>query len=112
MSDTFGMIPFTILASNMGRKRSSEVTYQHIPGGTITYADSSGPTQTEIPYSLMSSEADYMLLESMVGGTAQLVSSIDGTIPYAMMEDINRTQRVPVTGVAFADVKFVIVTPG
>ena len=110
MADTFGTINITVLQEGMGRQQSAEVAIQHIPGGNINYVDQGGRTPTQYNYGVLCTEANYVLLEAQVGGTAALVSSIDGTIPTALLADLTRIRRVPSDGQTFANATFLKVS--
>ena len=110
MADTFGTISFTVLQDGMGRRQGAEIAFQHIPGSNITYADYGGKTPLQLPYRLLvASDATYQLLEAAVGGTAALVSAVDGTITPTVLVDLSRDMRAP-DGQTFATAQFVKVS--
>jgi hypothetical protein len=111
MADTFGTIGFTILAAGMARGQGAAITVTHIPGGSISYVDYGGQTPRTQSYNLLLSEANYYLLEGAVGGTAALVTAVDGTITSALLLDVQRAQRIPVSGTTFVQANFLVVTP-
>lgn len=110
MADSFGTIPFTVLAAGVRRGVTAEIAVTHIPGGTVTYYDYAGQMPPDLNYRLLLSAADYALMEGTAGGTAQLVSAVDGTISSAALMSISRTQRLP-GGTTYADARFVVVVP-
>lgn len=106
MSDTFGTITFTVLHEGMRRRQGAELAFQHIPGGNITYVDYGGQTPLTLPYRLLfASAALYNLMEAQVGGTAALVSTVDGTIATAVLADLERIDYTP-DGHTFANATF------
>ncbi len=110
MSDTFGTIAFTVLQDGMGRGQGAELSFQHIPGGNVTYVDYGGQTPLQLPYRLLfASDALYQLMEAAVGGTAALVSAVDGTITPTVLVELSRALRVP-DGQTFANASFVKVS--
>ena len=111
MADTFGTIPFTVLQEGMGRVQTADVTFKHIPGGNVTYADYGGQQPLSLPYNLLLSEANYRTLEGTVGGTAALITTVDGSINTAVLLSLGRASRIPVSGTVFVTAAFVVVTP-
>jgi hypothetical protein len=111
MAETFGTIPFTVLQAGMGRVQTANVAFAHIPGGNVTYVDYGGQQPLSLPYNLLLSEANYRTLEGTVGGTAALVTTVDGSINTAVLLSLSRASRIPVSGTVFVTAAFVVVTP-
>lgn len=110
MADTFGTISFTVLHEGMGRRQGADLSFQHIPGSNITYADYGGQTPLTLPYRLLfASTTLYELLEAQVGGTAALISTVDGTISPALLTELQRGEYTP-DGHTFANATFVKVS--
>jgi hypothetical protein len=106
MSDTFGTVTFTVLHEGMGRQQGAELSFQHIPGGNVTYVDYGGQTPLTLPYRLLfASAATYQLMETKVGGTATLISVVDGTIATAVLSELGRGEYTP-DGQTFANATF------
>lgn len=107
MTDTFGTVSFTVLHEEMTRSQGAEISFQHIPGGNITYIDNGGQSPLMVQYALLfDTEAMYQLMETKVGGTAALVSAIDGTIANTVLGELTRTYREPAGGKTFARARF------
>ena len=109
MADSFGSINFTVLAAGMQRVQSAAIAVTHIPGGTVSYVDYGGQTLRELGYDLLLTEVAYGSLEAVVGGTATLTTTVDGTISSALLQSLARRQRVPVSGTTIAVAAFAVV---
>lgn len=111
MADSFGTIEFTVLAEGMGRSQDAEIAITHIPGGNVSYFDYGGQRPLGLSYNLLLTEANFHALGSVVGGTAALTTTVDGTISAAVLLSLSRTRRIPASGTTFAAANFAVVAP-
>ena len=111
MADGYGTIVFDILGAGMVRTQSAEISVTHIPGGDVSYVDFGGLLPVQLSYQLVMTQAMYLAMEGLVGGTASLTTTIgDGTITSAMLMGVERKSRVPVSGTTFASAEFLVIT--
>lgn len=93
MAQSFAGVPIFILADDVPRIVTPEISIRHIPSGDTTYVDYCGQQLKQITYTLLFPlGSDFIAFEALGGTVGALVTDFDGTFT-AMLGPMRRASH-------------------